>query len=129
LSSAFSATRAVDLNMKHEIRSLFFEGTFVGRRKVVSKSSNQAARSPAILAKLAYTYWEIGSLDDAIRTFRTAAMLAPASEAISLGLFHCLWEAGDRPRALEEAKRFTVHSNSEGYAEIMKQIKRRRTQH
>jgi len=43
-------------------------------------------------------------------------------EAVSLGLFHTLWELEKRAEALEEIKRFQAVADSEDYRQIIREI-------
>jgi len=61
-------------------------------------------------------------LNEAASAFEHAVELAPKLEAVSKGLFHCLWEMGQRDKALEEIKRFQSISDSKDYREIIREI-------
>ena len=62
--------------------------------------------SASVHAFLGDTFWELGRLPDAIRSFQKAVELAPRSEMASLGLFHTLLESGQEERANAVMDRF-----------------------
>ncbi len=78
--------------------------------------------SPVFRSVLANALWELGKLELAETEFRHAVRLAPESENISLGLFHCLWDQNKIDEAFAEMKRFTKISVSDSYREIVKEI-------
>lgn len=80
------------------------------------------SKSTAILAVLGDVCWDLGELENAVSIFKSAVELSPALEAVSLGLFHCLWKLEKRMEALEEIKRFQSISDSEDYRRIVKEI-------
>src|SRR5262249_34429842 len=67
--------------------------------------------------------YETAEPKKAIPCFERATRLSPRSETASLGLFHSLWEAGRRTRAIAEMNRFQTVSHSEDYAEIAAELK------
>ena len=79
--------------------------------------------SPVLTATLANTFWDLGDNTKAEKLFYKAVSLSQKSERISLGLFHFLWEKGDRDNAVREIKRFTENSILTGhYLEIASDI-------
>jgi len=79
-------------------------------------------KSPAILAVLADTCWELNQLNEAIIYFSMATNLRPKLEAVSLGLFHCLWESDREEEAIDEIKRFLSEATSEQYEQLLKDL-------
>ena len=73
-------------------------------------------------AVLGHVRWELGKIDEAIKSFRQAIGLAPNSEVVSVGLFHCLWEANRIDAAFEEMKRFLATNKSEEYSRLLADI-------
>jgi predicted Zn-dependent protease len=64
----------------------------------------------------------MGSLEQAIDSFRRATNLAPEMEWASLGLFHCLWNHNKLEEAFAEMQRFMVDNDSSLYKELMKTL-------
>jgi predicted Zn-dependent protease len=115
--------------MKEEVTKQFSEagkfkqaGQFESAKKMLLDLQEKDPQSTAVLAVLGDVYWDMGLLEDAVGVFKRAIQLSPTLEAVSLGLFHCLWKLGRRVEALEEVKRFQCISNSEDYTEIVKEI-------
>ncbi len=84
-----------------------------------------ASRDPAsttILATLGGVYFDRGMFGAAAVVFEKATTLAPTSEAMSLGLFHSLWELGQRDEALQEIARFQAVGTCLDYIRIIKTI-------
>lgn len=75
-------------------------------------------QSASVHAILGEVLWEQIGASEAIAAFQKAVELAPTSELASLGLFHTLFEIGDKQRALQERNRFLSLSDSEEYAAI-----------
>lgn len=75
-----------------------------------------------ILASLGDLYWDQCVLEKAIEMFQQATRLAPKSEALSLGLFHTLWESDRKEEALSEMRRFLEFAQSVQYQEILRGI-------
>jgi predicted Zn-dependent protease len=73
-------------------------------------------------ASLANALNGLGQVDVAEHLFKKAVSLAPRSEKISLGLFHCLWAAAKQEEALEEMKRFLSLVDSEEYPMLLASI-------
>jgi len=90
--------------------------------QILSELAVEEPESPAILAVLGDVCWEMRLLDEAATVFKRAIALAPKLEAVSLGLFHCLWDSGKREEALDEAKRFMSVADSDDYRKIAKEI-------
>ncbi len=67
-------------------------------------------------------HWNLGQLEQAIVHFQAATEIDPNNESMSLGLFHCLWELGQKVEALEEAKRFVAVAHSDTYRQIVDEI-------
>jgi predicted Zn-dependent protease len=61
-------------------------------------------------------------LEEAISYFQQAVVLRPDSEAVSLGLFHCLWESDRMDDAFDEMKRFLTGNESEEYKRLLADI-------
>jgi len=78
--------------------------------------------SASVHAILGEIFWEQHNLDEAIASFSKAVELSPKSELASLGLFHTLWESGQRQRATEEMNRFLALSKSAQYGKIALQV-------
>src|SRR5437660_91966 len=57
---------------------------------------------------LGHIFEELGSVEKAIESFRTATRLAPSLELASLGLFHCLWRHDKLEEAFVEMRRFIL---------------------
>ena len=115
--------------MKNELKQEYSKavkfketGQLDAAKKLLIDLAEKDPKSPAILAVLGDVYWEMGILEEAVNTFKRAVELAPTLEAVSLGLFHCLWKLGRREDALVEIKRFQSVADSEDYREIVKEI-------
>lgn len=112
--------------MNDEIRKVFDEavrlqdnGDLISAKEKLLSLASIDPQSAAIFAILGDVYWEMGLLEEAVKVFKRAIELAPKLEAVSLGLFHCLWKLGKRNEAAEEVKRFMTISDSANYREII----------
>jgi tetratricopeptide (TPR) repeat protein len=94
-------------------------------REILSLVTFEDSNSSAILAVLADTHWELGDLEAAVDCFRKACKITPTLEAVSLGLFHCLWKLQRFDEAFEEVKRFQSISDSKDYREIIEEINKK----
>jgi predicted Zn-dependent protease len=115
--------------MNEQIKKQFSEavkfkeaGQLKAAKELLIDLAQQDPKSTAILAVLGDVYWDLEELEEAISTFRRAIEIAPTLEAVSLGLFHCLWKLERREEAMEEIKRFQTISDSEDYRQIVKEI-------
>jgi hypothetical protein len=72
-----------------------------------------------LLIELANGFRKLQFFDKALVCFREATRLSPRAEIPSLGLFHCLWDKGERGKAIAEASRFLSVADSEYYREIL----------
>jgi len=90
--------------------------------KLLLSIAEQAQQFPTYHAVLGRVQWELKKLDSAIEAFHQAVRLTPNSEAVSLGLFHCLWEAGCTDDAFDEMKRFLVDNESVEYTQLLADI-------
>jgi tetratricopeptide (TPR) repeat protein len=75
--------------------------------------------SAALYVVLGDVYRDQGMLVRAVDSFRTSTTLAPGAEVASLGLFHSLWDLGDRSAALAEARRYVAIAESDNYQKIL----------
>lgn len=115
--------------MKEKYKKQFSEavkfreaGQFECAKKILLDLQEKDPKSTAILAILGDVYRDMRLLEEAVSAFKRATQLSPTLEAVSLGLFFCLWQLGKREEALEEVKRFQSLSDSEDYREIVKEI-------
>jgi len=90
--------------------------------KLLLSIAEQAQQFPAYHAVLGHVQWQLKKLDGAIEAFHQAVRLAPDSEVVSLGLFHCLWQAERTDDAFDEMKRFLVNNESEEYTQLLADI-------
>ena len=90
--------------------------------RVLQSAEQELSGFAGYHAVLAHVLWQLGRLEDAIRKFRCGTNVAPRSEAISLGLFHCLWEHGDIDNAFDEMRRFLSVADSGEYRRIINDI-------
>lgn len=90
--------------------------------KILQDIEDQCLNSPNFFAVSASICWELKQLDNSIKNFKEAIKLAPQSELVSLGLFHCLWELKRFDEAFEEMKRFSTISFSQEYKNIIEEI-------
>lgn len=109
-----------------EAVALIKTGDLDSARKKLLNLSVIDPTSTAIYAVLGKVYWDMHLLDEAVNAFRCGTKLNPTLEAVSLGLFHCLWELNKRKEALEEVERFMSVSDSEDYREIVREINEKR---
>lgn len=98
------------------------EGDFASAKEMLLQLRQDDPQSPAILTVLADVCWDMKHLDEAIALFQQAAALSPNSETVSLGLFHCLWEADRTDDAFREMKRFLANNESDEYTQILADI-------
>jgi predicted Zn-dependent protease len=81
--------------------------------------------SASVHAILGEILWGQRKLDEAITAFGRAVELSPMSELASLGLFHTLWESGQRQSAMKEMDRFLSLSKSVEYDDIARELVRK----
>jgi len=98
------------------------KGDLNGARAILEELRDNDPESSAITAVLAGLLWRIGDLLSAEELFIRAVEIAPKSEKISLGLFHCLMDLGKEDEAFEEMKRFTNSSESPEYKRLVEEI-------
>lgn len=91
---------------------------------VLNEVYREGHRSFRLLVLLGECSWEVDETAEAIAHFRAAIDVDPESEAVSLGLFHCLWEMGRSDDAFSEMKRFTAICASAEYARLVKDLLR-----
>jgi len=73
---------------------------------------------------LAWVLSDSGKHREAIEHGKVAVQLSPRSERVSLLFFRVLWSAEERPRALDEMRRFVALEDSEEYAQIILELER-----
>jgi len=100
------------------------QGKLEEAQRILEQLVLNGQRSAALFAVLGDVHWDRGSLDDAIHSFRKATEISPHSETASLGLFHTLWQDGQKGAAFDEARRFTKICDSEEYNILMKDLNR-----
>ncbi|MHC2067788.1 tetratricopeptide repeat protein [Bremerella sp. T1] len=103
-------------------RQLFIAGDMNGTRSLLKEVISDGLISPAVFSLMASACWELNDLQIAAYYFGKASELNPDSEAISLGLFHCLWNLGKEDDAFEEMKRFLKTNKSEEYTRLLSEI-------
>jgi len=115
--------------MKSEIKEKFQnavkikeQGDSQTAKEILKELAIYDPNSVAIIATLGDVCWELKEYKEAINAFEQATKMAPKLEAVSLGLFHCLWESDQKDSAMEELKRFQKISYSEDYEMIIKEI-------
>ena len=75
----------------------------------------------------AYLAWVLssgGRHREAIEHGKVAVQLSPRSERVSLLFFRVLWNADERPQALDEMRRFVALEDSDEYAQIILELQR-----
>jgi predicted Zn-dependent protease len=102
--------------------SLKDNGDLPGARQVLEQLVSAKPESAGYHSYLGYLCWEEGLLDQAVTAFHRATELNPESETASLGLFHSLWEMGQKEEALEEMKRYLQIADCEDYRNILAEI-------
>ncbi|HEX5462687.1 MAG TPA: tetratricopeptide repeat protein [Steroidobacteraceae bacterium] len=97
------------------------QGDTEGVVRTMRQLVNRRPKSGIFAAVLANALKSLGHMDEAERYFKSAVVLSPKSEKVSLGLFHCLWERGKEDEALEEMKRLvrTTKKKSDEYQVIL----------
>jgi tetratricopeptide (TPR) repeat protein len=115
--------------LKPEVKQDFFEavrlhesGDFLSAKNILLRLAGTDPTSPAIFCTLGLVCRDMKHLREGVEAFKRAIELAPKLEAVSLGLFHCLWELGEKDEAFEEMKRFMAISDSADYRDIIKSI-------
>lgn len=118
--------------MREELRARFSEavtlkeqGELGPARKILLELTEMDSKSPAIFAVLGDVCWDMKDHEAAVIFFKHATELSPTLEAVSLGLFHCLWKLDRRNEATEEVMRFQSVSDSKDYGEIVREINQR----
>ena len=71
------------------------------------------------LVALGGVFMELEHNEEAIWAFEKASKLKPEAEMISVGLFHCYWQAGMYDQAFQEMRRFVSLKYSAEYALIL----------
>lgn len=97
-------------------------GDYERARGMLEKLVQSEPGSVTVLAVLGHVLYDLREFREAARVFRQAAEMAPKLEAVSLGLFHSLWELNRQEEAMEELGRFQSVSDSQDYREIVKEI-------
>lgn len=95
---------------------------FAEAQLILEQLASERPDSAAVWAVLGDVYWEQQMLDQAVGAFRIAVTQAPTSEVASLGLFHTLWENGERDAALAEARQFQQVASSADYRYIFAEM-------
>ena len=115
--------------MKEELAKPFLEATKLqnagqleSAKQLLLELAEKDSQSTRILAALGLVCYETRAWNEAVTVFKRAIELAPALEAVSLGLFHSLWKLERYVEALEEAKRSQSIGDSEDYLEIIKEV-------
>ena len=103
-----------------EARLLRGRGDIAGARQILETLIARQPRSAALLATLGDIYWDLGLLDNAISSFRSATLFSPQSETASLALFHALWDHGLDESAFDEMRRFMMTNKSSEYEALLK---------
>lgn len=93
-------------------------------RQILLRLHRRDPESVVILAALGHVCWKVKSLDEAIKFFRKATVLRPQCEAVSLGLFHSLWQADRIDEAFVEMRRFLSEYESEEYTRLLADLKK-----
>lgn len=112
----------LEKNKFAKAKELSEKGDILGMLEVMKDLVKSNPESAVFRAVLANAYWSVGELETAEKEFRDAVQLAPESEKVSLGLFHCLWDQNKKDEAFEEMKRFMTIADSEDYRAIVKEI-------
>ncbi len=97
-------------------------GNFEAASKLLEQLLKEYSDSSLVSASLANAYWNLERLDDAVTYYKLSISLSPDFEQASLGLFHCLWDQGEKDEAFEEIKRFMLIADSEEYRKIIDEI-------
>ena len=98
-------------------------GDLPGSRQMLVRLHQTDPHSAAILAVLGHVCWESNLLEEAIESFRKATILKPQADAVSLGLFHCLFKVGRTDEAFDEMRRFLSEYDSEEYTRLLAELK------
>ena len=109
-------------NMFARAKELSEKNDILGVLEVMIDLVRINPKSAVFRAVLANAYCDVGKFELAEKEFNVAIQLAPESEKVSLGLFHCLWGQNKRVEAFEEMKRFMSIADSEDYRAIVKEI-------
>ena len=117
MTSTFDSQR--DFAKALELRS---DGRYVEALELLLPLQEQASESTSLFVVIGQIYWEQKSFDSAIAAFRRAVLIAPESETASLGLFHCLWDAGKQEEAIGELQRYLAVGESDEYQTILKSL-------
>lgn len=116
------------MDPEEEDRKLFYlaqrqsrQGDTEGVVRTMRELVKRRPKSGILAGVLANALKSLGQMDEAERYFKSAVVLSPKSEKISLGLFHCLWEQGKEDDAFEEMKRLvrTTKKKSAEYQVIL----------
>ena len=92
--------------------------------RILEPLARSHPRSAPVQGYLGGIYFDAGRIDEAVECFRRASTLSPRSELASLGLFHSLWAAGERNKALAEMRRFVSIAPSAEYARLIEDLAR-----
>ena len=80
-------------------------------------------RDAGILALMGDIYGDANEPAESTKCFQKAVELAPTAEIPSLGLFHALWDSGDRAGAFAELKRFLSIAQSEEHFRLIEEMR------
>ena len=78
--------------------------------------------SPKLLGTIGSLLFLLDRLRDAWPYFQRVLALRPNNEIASLGLFHCLWDIGDRDGARRELVRFLSQNESQEYSQLLQEM-------
>jgi predicted Zn-dependent protease len=116
----------MDAEKDRQLFALAQQQSRLGQTRAVVQTMRELVRrrpkSGLLAAVLANALASLGEMDEAERYFQRAVGLAPKSEKVSLGLFHCLWGQGKTDAAFEEMKRFECLAHSPEYQAILNGI-------
>ena len=90
---------------------------------ILKSIANRVDDKAAFHAVLASVLWSEGKITEAITSFSRATELAPSSEVVSVGLFHCLIKNGRVDDAFNEIRRFLATNESPEYVRLLREMK------
>ncbi len=112
-----------ELNKKfEEIIKLKEQGNYNDAISKAKKLNIDYKNLGSIHGLLAIVYFEIDEFDEAAKYYKKTTIISPKSKMASLGLFHSLWQLGDKNGAFEEMKRYMNVAKSKEYEELYKNL-------
>ena len=99
------------------------EGRFCEANQILLKLEKEDPGNLAVALVRAGVLFKMDSFQEASDLFGKITRSQPCDDLASRGFFHSLWKLGRHDEAFEEMKRFLSLKDSEGYLELLGDLK------